>query len=135
MCVQPGMKTRRGGSTYLTSNHRKDEHTDFKLDLEAELPGKLIGIGDCVFNRNTLEHVYECRRAFASLCAMSCDVVIVVVPYIQQMDGTPEQYADFWRFTPYTMQNMYAENNLILRYCSASGAERTSILFVLYWVP
>ena len=114
-------------SGYLTTNLHKDDHTDIALDLEAELRSELVGISDCVFNHTTLEHVYECRRAFASLCAMSRDVVIVVVPYIQQMHGTPEQYADFWRFTPYTMQRMYAENNLTLRYCSANGAEQTSI--------
>ncbi|MDR2075673.1 MAG: hypothetical protein LBP61_01885 [Desulfovibrio sp.] len=119
-------------SNYITTNHRQDEHTDFALDLEAALPENMAGICDCVFNHTTLEHVYECRRAFASLCAMSRDAVIVVVPYIQQMHGTPERYADFWRFTPYTMQRMYAENGLTLRYCSANGAERTSIyLFCL----
>jgi len=112
-------------SKYLITNLHKDEQTDFVLDLEVELHKDLVGICDCVFNHTVLEHVYECRRGFANLCTISRDVVIVVVPYIQQIHGGG--YKDFWRFTPDTMQHMYDENGLKLRYCSANGAERTSI--------
>ena len=116
-------------SRYMTTNLTKDEYSDFSLDLESfSGEGRENNLSfDCVFNHTVLEHIFDCRRAFVNLCAMSRDVVIVVVPYIQQVHASPEQYNDYWRFTPYTMQRMYEENNLKLRYCSANGAERTSI--------
>jgi hypothetical protein len=114
-------------SEWLTTNMHKDEYTDFELNLETDLPDSMAGICDCVFNHTTLEHIYDCRKAFSNLCAMSRDVVMVVVPYIQQIHEVDGFFSDFWRFTPFAMQRMYQENNLTLRYCSANGAERTSI--------
>lgn len=112
---------------YITTNLQNSGKTDYVLNLEQPLLDSMRNICECAFNHTTLEHIYECRNAFANICKISSDVVIVVVPYIQQMHGTQSQYFDFWRFTPYTMQNMYAENGLNLRYCSANGAEQTSI--------
>jgi len=110
--------------TYAPHPFIPDTHRIF-LDLEAPLPADLRGRFDVAFNHTTLEHVYECRRAFSSICEMSRDVVIVVVPYIQQMHAVG--YGDFWRFTPQTMKRLYEENGLQLRYCSANGADRGSI--------
>lgn len=116
-----------GADKYLTTNLQSSGKTDYVLNLEQPLSSSMHNICKCAFNHTTLEHVYECRRAFASICRISSDVVIVVVPYIQQLHGTQSQYLDFWRFSPYAMRNMYEENDLKLRYCSANGAERTSI--------
>jgi hypothetical protein len=100
------------------------------LDLEAPLPDDLVGRFELVFNHTTLEHVFDCRRAFANIAAMSKNAVMVVVPYIQQMHGSG--YGDFWRFTPQAMERLYEENGMTLRYCSANGADRASIyLFCL----
>lgn len=103
------------------------------LDLEAELPDELRHQFDVVFNHTTLEHVFECRIAFRNLCLLSRDVVIVVVPYIQQMHGA--SYGDFWRFTPQTLRRLFDENGYSMRYCSANGADRASIyLFAMGFV-
>ncbi|MBF0142331.1 MAG: hypothetical protein HQL57_08140 [Magnetococcales bacterium] len=100
------------------------------LDLTRELPAELVGGFDVVFNHTTLEHIFECHQAFANLCRLSRDVVIVVVPYIQQVHGSG--YSDYWRFTPHAMRKLYEANGLALRYCSANGADRASIyLFCL----
>lgn len=77
------------------------------LDLTGPLPADFSRAFDCVFNHTTLEHIYEVHKAFANLCEMSRDAVIVVVPFLQQMHA---EYGDFWRFTPTTLERMFKEN-------------------------
>jgi hypothetical protein len=79
------------------------------LDLEGPLPPDLNGVFDVVFNHTTLEHVYEFRRAFANLCAMSRDAVIVVAPWLQPYHG---DYGDYWRFSPVAIARLLAENGM-----------------------
>lgn len=79
-----------------------------------------------VFNHTTLEHVYNVNTAFASLCKMSKDVVIIIVPFVQQFHGALD-YNDYWRFTPEAVQRMYADNGIEMRYCSANGGDHASI--------
>ena len=58
------------------------------LDLTAPLPAELKGKFDVVFNHTCLEHIFEVEKAFENLCLMSSDVVITVVPFLQQMPMT-----------------------------------------------
>lgn len=89
------------------------------LDLGGELPAALEQRFDVVFNHTTLEHIFEVRRAFANLCRLSRDVVIVVVPFAQQQHET-ESFGDYWRFTPSCLRQLYAENGLTVAYESES---------------
>lgn len=89
------------------------------LDLGAELPAALERRFDVVFNHTTLEHIFEVRRAFANLCRLSRDVVIVVVPFAQQQHET-ESFGDYWRFTPTCLRELFAENGLGVVYESES---------------
>ena len=58
------------------------------LDLGGELPPALEQRFEVVFNHTTLEHIFEVRRAFANLCRLSRDLVIVVVPFAQEQHET-----------------------------------------------
>ena len=78
------------------------------LDLEAPLPEELHAKFDVVFNHTTLEHVYEFRRAFANICAMSRDAVVMVVPWLQPYHS---DYGDYWRFSPVAVARLFAEND------------------------
>jgi hypothetical protein len=77
------------------------------LDLEKPLPDDLKGRFDVVYNHTTLEHVYEFRRAFANLCALSRDAVIIVVPWLQPVHS---HYGDYWRFSPMAIARLFEEN-------------------------
>lgn len=79
------------------------------LDLEKPLPINLRQHFDVVYNHTTLEHVYEFRQAFANLCALSRDVVIVVVPWLQTAHS---DYGDYWRFSPMAVVRLFHENGL-----------------------
>jgi len=102
--------------SYALTNYRADMRGyqgldgEIFLDLEAALPPQLAAAFDVVFNHTTLEHVYEFRRAFANLCEMSRDVVIVVVPWLQPYHS---DYGDYWRFSPLAVSRLFIENAMI----------------------
>ncbi len=117
--------------SYYISNYDKDKkglqglENEFFLDLEAQLPKHLSGEFDLVFNHTTLEHIYDVFKAFSNLASLTKDVLIIVVPYIQQVHGSG--YYDYWRFTPHSMKALYSTENMKLRYLSANGNEKASI--------
>jgi hypothetical protein len=101
--------------SYSVTNYRADmrgyqgwEGETF-LNLEDKLPPNLFGAFDVVFNHTTLEHVYEFRRAFANLCDLSRDAVIVVAPWLQPYHS---EYGDYWRFSPLAIARLFEENGL-----------------------
>jgi hypothetical protein len=94
------------------------------LDLEKPLPADLERRFDVVFNHTTLEHVYECRVAFANLCAMTRDLVVVVVPFLQPYHS---ECGDFWRFSPLTVQRLFEENSLRSVYMSFNNQLLSSV--------
>jgi hypothetical protein len=96
------------------------------LDLECELPVELIGKFDVVFNHTTLEHIFDVNTAFSNLCQMSKDVVIVIVPFLQEQHG---EYGDYWRFTPWALKRMFLANGLTPAYISAND-DKTDAIYV-----
>ena len=99
--------------SYAITNFRADMRgyqgwdNEIFLNLEDKLPGDLQRNFDVVYNHTTLEHVYEFRTAFANLCAMSRDAVIVVVPWLQAYHS---DYGDYWRFSPLAVARLFEEN-------------------------
>jgi hypothetical protein len=108
-------------TSYTVTNYKREARGvqggagEVFLDLEAPLPRALEGRFDVVFNHTVLEHVYGFQTAFTHLCAMSRDLVIVVVPWLQPYHG---DYGDYWRFSPLAVQKMYEANGLAPLYLS-----------------
>ena len=111
-------------TNYFTDREAKEN--EFFLDLEKTLPNHLENTADVVFNHTTLEHIFNCRLAFSTLCQLSTDVVITIVPFLQRQHGMPH-YSDYWRFTPQALEKMYEENGLHLRYCATNNDIHSSI--------
>jgi hypothetical protein len=97
------------------------------LDLTLPLPEDLVAAYDVVFNHTTLEHIFEVETAFANLCAMTRDIVIVVVPFLQQMHA---DYGDYWRFTPTAVQRMFERAGLTAVFLDFNR-ERHASVYVL----
>lgn len=121
-------------SYYLTNypgyrgfNNRPGE---IKLDLTAELPSDLIDRFDVVFNHTTLEHIFDVRVAFANLCRMSRDVVIVIVPF-SQVQHESADWGDYWRFTPTCLRTLFWENSLEVVY-EAESPHRDAAVYLLF---
>ncbi|MCB9978511.1 MAG: hypothetical protein H6862_02740 [Rhodospirillales bacterium] len=94
------------------------------LDLTAPLPDDLNRRYDVVFNHTALEHIFEVETAFANLCRMSSDIVITVVPFVQQMHS---DYGDYWRFTPTCIQKLFEKNGLKVLYSSFNSHVDSSV--------
>ena len=97
---------------------------EIALDLEKQLPKKLRNAFDVVFNHTTLEHIYKANIALHNLCLMTRDIVIVVVPFLQEMHA---EYGDYWRFTPLAMKSLFEEEGLELVYSSFNEHPRSSV--------
>jgi len=122
-------------STYQRTNY--GGHRGFKggageiaLDLTAPLPDELRGRFDVTFNHTVLEHIFDVRTAFANLCAMSRDVVIVVVPF-SQVQHESDSYGDYWRFTPSALRKMFEEQGLSVVYESESP-DKDAAIYLLF---
>lgn len=122
--------------SYAISNHAGErgtgdavEITDYALDLTAPLPEELEGRFDVVFNHTTLEHIFDVPTAFRNLCEMSKDVVIVVVPFAQEVHYN-ESYGDYWRFTPMGLRALFEQNGLSVVY-EAANDDTNAGLYVL----
>lgn len=89
-------------------------------DLRPELDSKF----NVVFNHTTLEHIFECSKAFENLCKMSDDIVIVVVPFLQETHGN---YGDYWRFTPQGIDYLFKSNGMETIYLSYNDSSKDSI--------
>jgi hypothetical protein len=85
------------------------------LDLTAPLPAELRRRFDVVFNHTTLEHILDVRRAFGSLCELSRDVVVLVVPFLQAQHES-DSYGDYWRFTPSCVRALFDDCSLEVVY-------------------
>lgn len=124
-------------SSYIISNYEGNRGAtgqpgEIFLDLTQDLPQELCRAFDVVFNHTTLEHIYDVKTAVANLCAMSRQVVIVVVPFMQQSHGANPDYQDYWRFTPQALRWLFRENGFQTIYESASPYRRSSVyLFVV----
>ncbi len=79
------------------------------LDLTAPLANARRGRFEVGFNHTTLEHVFDMRTAFGTLCALSSDVVIVVVPWLQPLHA---DYGDYWRFSPQAVVRLFEAEGL-----------------------
>jgi hypothetical protein len=117
-------------SSYTITNYSAEKRGfqgfpgEIFLDLEKDLPEDLLHKFDVVFNHTTLEHVYDFKKAFRNLCNMSKDVLIIVVPFVQQMHGN---YGDFWRFSPESIDRMITEEGLTTAYLSFNNNKFSSV--------
>jgi hypothetical protein len=97
---------------------------EFYLDLEKELPAELRGRFRTVFNHTTLEHIWDFRTAFANLCALSSDAVIVVVPWLQPQHS---DYGDYWRFSPHAVVRLFEEQGMRVMHLDWNRGPRQAV--------
>jgi hypothetical protein len=79
-----------------------------------------------VFNHTSLEHVFEVNSAFKNLCSLSKELVIVVVPFMQEQH-IDKGFDDYWRFTPQVIKKLFDKNNFNLEYINFNDQKKSSI--------
>ncbi|MFC1739004.1 hypothetical protein ACFL1G_08155 [Planctomycetota bacterium] len=118
-------------TNYTGTRGFQQRENEYFVDLANDLPEELRGRFDVAFNHTTLEHIFDVQKAFANLCNMSKDAVIIVVPF-SQVQHEADSYKDYWRFTPSCMRKMFQKNGLEVIYEAESKAKNAAIylLFV-----
>ncbi|HPR53696.1 MAG TPA: hypothetical protein PLV84_01060 [Deltaproteobacteria bacterium] len=99
---------------------------EYYLDLMEDVPDELKRKFDVVFNHTTLEHIFEVQKAISTICELTRDIVIVIVPFAQ-VQHESESWQDYWRFTPSCLRRLFMENNLSVIYESESPHKRAAI--------
>jgi hypothetical protein len=116
--------------SYAISNYggeRGESATEnYQIDLESDLPDELNSRFDVVLNHTTLEHIFDVFKAFENLCKISRDIVIVVVPFVQQVHHQ-SSYLDYWRFTHYSLEFLFKKNNYQVIYFSSTPYSNSGI--------
>lgn len=100
--------------------------SDFEIDLEEPLAHELVGRFDVVFSHTVLEHIGDVGLALGNLCKLSSDIVIVVVPFAQQLHCTPS-WGDYWRFTPMGLRRLFAANQFEVVFEAANNHSNAGI--------
>ena len=93
--------------------------TEYILDLtDPSLPTELYRKFTVVMNHTVMEHIYDNRTAFKNICDMSREVVISIVPWVQEVHiASDSSWLDYWRYSPYAMQQLYNENGYSMVVC------------------
>ena len=118
-------------SEYWITNYKSeargfqgDQENEIFLDLEEDLDESMYSKFDVVFNHTVLEHIFDVNKAFENLCKLSNDIVIVVVPFLQEQHA---EYGDYWRFTPLAVEKLFQKNNMDMIYINYNDASDDSI--------
>jgi hypothetical protein len=116
-----------GASSYAVTNYwgssaANDGASDsLFLDLSADPSESLMGKFDVVFNHTVLEHIFDVPKAVSNMAGMTRDVMIMIVPFMQDEHYLPGLYGDFWRFTPLCVKELMERNGLSLMHLSSNN--------------
>jgi hypothetical protein len=101
------------------------------LDLSKPYDGP-HGLYDAVFSHTVLEHVYELETALDTICALSRDLVITVVPFLQCFHGREGSYTDYWRLSPPALNRLFLERGFKTIYCSWNDSHPLNNVYVFH---
>ena len=102
------------------------------LDITKPLPQELLSMFDVVFNHTTLEHIYDIESAAKALSIMTRDLLVVVVPFMQEQHFDEGSYGDYWRFTPMAVCKLFQMNGVTPLYVSANDAQPWYPVYIFY---
>lgn len=99
-------------SNYILEFKGSDAYHEIELDLSKPLSSEsqLAGRFEAVFSHTVLEHIYETHQAVENLCKLSNDLIITIVPFLQEFHHIPDQYYDYWRISPYSLALLFREH-------------------------
>ena len=102
------------------------------LDVTKPLPPELMSRFDVVFNHTMLEHVYDVEVASETLSRMTKDLLIVIVPFMQEQHFDDGSYGDYWRFTPMAVCRLFQKNGVTPLYVTANDSQPWYPIYIFY---
>ena len=79
-----------------------------------------------MFNHTT-EHVYNMYAVVRNLCDLSNDIVILAVPFKQDVPYDEGSFLDFWRPPQLTLEKTFLKNGFIIMSCSKNKSPVYSV--------
>lgn len=107
---------------YHISNYEGDAargaaaQTDLVIDLTKSLSVAYENQYDIVFNHTVLEHLEDPTFAFAQIGKLTTDLIVTVVPFKQKLHFEYGMFGDYYRFTPFSMRRLHAQNGFSVLY-------------------
>lgn len=123
--------------TYSISNYGKGVEgsaggdCEIVLDLSKPYEGS-NGKYDVVFNHTVLEHVFEIETALDTICALTRDLVVTVIPFVQCLHGRDGSYSDYWRLSPPALARLFAERGLKTLYCNWNDTPSVNNVYIVH---
>jgi len=118
-------------SEYWITNYKSEARgfqgnleNEIFLDLSIPLDSGLEENFDVVFNHTVLEHIFELDTAYQNLCRLSKDIVIIVVPFLQEQHAA---YGDYWRLSPQAVDKLFRKNGLDTLFINFNDEKDASI--------
>lgn len=90
------------------------------FDVTAPVPDSLYQQFDVAFAHTVLEHIYDVPVAVRNIAALTKDIMILVVPFIQDEHYTENIFGDYWRMTPLGLYRTVEDAGMKLLYLSAN---------------
>ena len=108
-------------TNYWGTNTSNDGAPDaLFLDLTVALPAEMKNRFDVVFSHTVLEHVFDVPMAVRNMAEMSRDMMIIIVPFMQDEHYLNGLYGDYWRFTPHCVKQLMETNGFTLLHLASN---------------
>ena len=79
-----------------------------------------------------VEHVFDVSKAFENMCLLSKNFVILIVPQFQMIHDYHRGYKDYWRFTPFVIDELFKRNNYTVLFRETTyGFSESNYLFYI----
>ncbi len=120
----------KNAETYTITNYKTEFcgyqgfNNEIFLDLSKKLPNEYTNKWDVIFSHTVLEHIFNVETAFSNICKMTKDIVILIVPFLQQMHS---HYDDYWRFSPLAIKKLFEQNGMSLLYLNFNEHKNASV--------
>ncbi|MFH0958053.1 MAG: hypothetical protein V1897_05040, partial [Pseudomonadota bacterium] len=101
------------GSEMESSGYENEKELDLSRPYSRDL-----GKYDLVFSHTVLEHVFQADVAIDNLCRLSRDTIMTVVPFIQVLHWRGNAYRDYWRYSPFALQEIFEKRGFKTLYLS-----------------
>jgi hypothetical protein len=92
------------------------------LDLSKTAPAELHEKFDVAFCHTIMEHIFDTSIAVSNIVGLTRDIIILIVPFMQDEHYARELYGDYWRFTPLGLKRMMEACGLSIVYMSSNDS-------------
>jgi len=103
-------------ANYPSDRVRGNVYFDIPVDLNKKVSKELTNSYNGVFNHTVLEHISNPEFAFKQMSELTSDWMISIVPFKQKLHFEEDCFNDYYRFSPFSMRQLYENNGFTVLY-------------------